>query len=132
MKMKPVGILGLNVQSLDVSGLVNFMMIHLFCFRSGDTDHFGPYVVCAIGKDVSALQVLGGSRMLRVLQEGGNTCGKDWCYVQGGPNHAAMKSCLAAEGKKYCLQEGLYSVAMKSCLAAEGKKYGLQEGIHSS
>jgi hypothetical protein len=47
MKLKLVKSQGINVLNLAISGLMllTFMTIHLFQFRFGDTDQFGPYYV---------------------------------------------------------------------------------------
>ena len=45
MKLALVGSQGISVLNLAISGLMllTFMTIHLFQFRFGDTDPFGPY-----------------------------------------------------------------------------------------
>ncbi|CAJ1407884.1 unnamed protein product [Effrenium voratum] len=47
MKLALVNTQGINVLNLAISGLMllTFMTIHLFQFRFGDTDQFGPYYV---------------------------------------------------------------------------------------
>eukprot|EP00440_Ansanella_granifera_P057617 gb/GFBE01062465.1/.p1 GENE.gb/GFBE01062465.1/~~gb/GFBE01062465.1/.p1 ORF type:complete len:360 (+),score=115.59 gb/GFBE01062465.1/:1-1080(+) len=47
MKLALVSSQGINVLNLAISGLMllTFMTIHLFQFRFGDTDQFGPYYV---------------------------------------------------------------------------------------
>eukprot|EP00438_Fugacium_kawagutii_P006680 Skav219092 [mRNA] locus=scaffold1574:118112:127411:+ [translate_table: standard] len=47
MKLALVGSQGINVLNLAISGLMllTFMTIHLFQFRFGDTDQFGPYYI---------------------------------------------------------------------------------------
>merc|ERR1719166_729009 len=47
MKLKLVGSSGISVLNLAISGLMllTFMTIHLFQFRFGDTDQFGPYYI---------------------------------------------------------------------------------------
>jgi hypothetical protein len=47
MKLALVGSQGISVLSLAISGLIllTFMTIHLFQFRFGDTDPFGPYYI---------------------------------------------------------------------------------------
>ena len=47
MKLALVNSQGINVLNLAISGLMllTFMTIHLFQFRFGDTDQFGPYYV---------------------------------------------------------------------------------------
>ena len=47
MKLALVQSQGINVLNLAISGLMllTFMTIHLFQFRFGDTDQFGPYYI---------------------------------------------------------------------------------------
>ena len=47
MKLALVNSQGINVLNLAISGLMllTFMTIHLFQFRFGDTDQFGPYYI---------------------------------------------------------------------------------------
>ena len=47
MKLALVQTQGINVLNLAISGLMllTFMTIHLFQFRFGDTDQFGPYYI---------------------------------------------------------------------------------------
>merc|ERR550525_2123517 len=47
MKLALANAQGINVLNLAISGLMllTFMTIHLFQFRFGDTDQFGPYYV---------------------------------------------------------------------------------------
>jgi len=47
MKLALVGSQGVNVLNLAITGLMllTFMTIHLFQFRFGDTDQFGPYYI---------------------------------------------------------------------------------------
>mmetsp|Transcript_80463 Transcript_80463/g.186835 ORF Transcript_80463/g.186835 Transcript_80463/m.186835 type:complete len:423 (+) Transcript_80463:92-1360(+) len=47
MKLKLVATSGINVLNLAITGLVlmTFMTVHLFQFRFGDTEQFGPYYI---------------------------------------------------------------------------------------